>query len=213
MIQKKAVIGAAAFFLVAALFVGYFSLAAEIGGKDNPLVTMDYLESLNPQIEAEIETIVNEKADAVKAELDNKLVEISATINSMLGSGGSPDVSALVNDEAFLNSVVAAVIAQIGSGSSGDSTLVSASDRVEIEPGKSVILPEGTNIMLRIGTGTVVASNSPGLIDLTDAATLDNGQALKQNHLYTVTMEAGREVKNTGTTNVIVFIWGPYTKT
>ncbi|MDR1668559.1 MAG: hypothetical protein LBR76_01195 [Oscillospiraceae bacterium] len=214
MIQKKAVIGAAAFFLVAALFVGYFALAAEIGGKDNPLVTLDYLKSLNPQIEADIEALVNEKVEAKIGEINELLAQASETIDSKVGSGGGGDISALASDEAFINSIAAALAPQIGGTVDGETGLGSFKGRTVIEPGKSVFLPEGTCIMLRLGTATVVASNSPGLIDLTDGtqdSELENGEALKVDHLYTVTMEAGREVKNTGSGNVTVFIWGPYT--
>ncbi len=213
MIQKKAVIGAAAFFLVAALFVGYFALAAEIGGKDNPLVTLDYLESLKPQIEADIETIVNELIGAKMGEIDEKLIEAQQIIDGMTGSGGTGgDISSLVTDEAFIKSIAEALASQIGGTADGDGGLGGFEGRTVIAPGKSVFLPEGTRIMLRLGTGTVVASNSPGLIDMTDASVLENGQALKSMHFYTVTMEAGREVKNTGSDNVTVFIWGPYTQ-
>ncbi|MDR1692937.1 MAG: hypothetical protein LBR72_06220 [Oscillospiraceae bacterium] len=213
MIQKKAVIGAAAFFLVASLFVGYFAIAAEVGGKENPLVTLDYLESLTPKIEELIELKVSERAGAALTEIDGKLELAKQTIDQMAQQGGVPgsvDASALLNDEAFIASIVDAITARVG-GTTGTG-LASASSRVEIEPGKSVAIPQGTNIMLRLGTGTVVASNSPGLIDMSDPGNpINDGQALLQDHLYTCTMEAGRDVKNTGTNTVTVFIWGPFT--
>ena len=57
--------------------------------------------------------------------------------------------------------------------------------------------------MLRIGSAVCVSPSDPGLIDETTAATLANGGALVQNHLYMMTID-GRGVRATaGTTKVL----------
>lgn len=67
----------------------------------------------------------------------------------------------------------------------------------------------GCEIMLRIGSASVSASDSPGLVDTTDASSLNNGSALKANHLYMVTI-AGNGIKATAAT-VKVIVRGSYT--
>ena len=204
MIQKRSVIGAAAFFVLMALTVGYFALAADIGGKENPLVTMDYLQSLYPQIEATIEAVINEKVEARIQEINNG--ELAPPVNHPPQNGGSVDFDELLNDEAFISRVAAEIAAQIGAGTS---SLEAFSEKVVVEAGQTLHLPMGSSVMLRLGTGAVVASNAPGLIDTTTATQLDNGGTLVANHMYTVTMEAGRDIKCSA--RMTVFIWGPYT--
>lgn len=206
MAQKKTVIGAAAFFVVTALLVGYFALAAEIGDKEDPLVSLGYLRSLDPQIEATIEAIAKEKVESQTREITDLLNQAYEKIGDMSG-GSSLDASDLLNNEEFINKIAAELAVQI-SGSTGALDAVSA--RVEVEAGKTLHLPVGSSIMLRLGTGTVVASNSPGLIDMTTGDPLDNGGTLVANHLYTVTMDAGRDIKCSS--KMTVFIWGPYTQ-
>ncbi|MDR0292613.1 MAG: hypothetical protein LBH95_00470 [Oscillospiraceae bacterium] len=207
MIQKKQVIGAAAFFILTALVVGFFALAADFGGKENPLVTLDYLTSLYPQIETTIENTVREKVDVQIQGIEEQIRQAVERINEMSPGGSSPDLSGMLNDEDFINRVAAEVAAQIGASAGGG--LDATSQRVVVDTGKTLHLPLGSSVMLRLGTGTVVASNAPGLIDTTTAQPLDNGGVLTANHMYTVTMEAGRDIKCSST--MTVFIWGPYT--
>jgi hypothetical protein len=205
-IQKKSVIGAAAFFVLMALTVGWFALAADIGGKENPLVTLEYLKSLDPQIEATIEAAVNEKVDARMQEFNDLLSQASEAIGNMPSGGGGIDINDLLNDDALISRIATEISAQIGAGVG---SLEAFALRQEVQTGQTLHLPVGSMVMLRLGSGTVVASNSPGLIDLTTANPLDNGGVLVANHLYTVTMEAGRDIKCTA--KMTVFIWGPFT--
>ena len=67
----------------------------------------------------------------------------------------------------------------------------------------------GCEVMLRVGTANCVAPSSPGLIDETDASTLNNGGALVKNHLYMMTIE-GRGVQATAETTKLL-VRGTYT--
>lgn len=93
-------------------------------------------------------------------------------------------------------------ITQLGSGGANDFKVIS------VASGKTLIGDVGTEIMLRIGTATCVASSSPGLIDSSDAVILSGGGALKTNHLYMVTVE-DRGFK--ATSDVKIVIRGTYT--
>jgi hypothetical protein len=206
-IQKRPVIGAAAFFVVMALVVGSFALAANGGGKEDPLVTLGYLESIYPQIEATIEATVREKVDAQILDFQDLLTQAQNNIGGLSPGVSTADMSELLNNEAFISSIASAMVSQIGVSAGG--SLDAVSQRVEVNANSTLHLPMGSSVMLRLGTGTVVASNSPGLINLTDGSVLDNGSNLVANNLYTVTMEAGRDIKCTA--KMTVFIWGPYT--
>ena len=80
---------------------------------------------------------------------------------------------------------------------------------VTLTNGQTLTGAVGCEIMLRIGSASVSASDSPGLVDTTDASSLNNGSALKANHLYMVTI-AGNGIKATAAT-VKVIVRGSYT--
>lgn len=67
----------------------------------------------------------------------------------------------------------------------------------------------GCEVMLRVGDAVCTADSAPGLIDETDASTLNSGNSLVRNHLYMMTIE-GRGVKATSET-VKVLVRGSYT--
>ncbi len=80
---------------------------------------------------------------------------------------------------------------------------------VTLSNGQKLIGEVGCEIMLRIGSASVSASDSPGLVDTTNAASLNDGSALTANHLYMVTI-AGNGIKATAST-VKVIVRGSYT--
>lgn len=92
-----------------------------------------------------------------------------------------------------------------GSGSSGSANYAV----VTLSQGQTLHLELGCEVMLRVGSASCVASSSPGLIDSTDGSTLNNGGALKTNHLYLATIE-GRSV-SAGSGTVKVLVRGGYT--
>ena len=64
-------------------------------------------------------------------------------------------------------------------------------------------LEVGCEVLLRVGTATVKAGDSPALIDLSSAGTIENGAALTKNHLYLSTI-AGCTITASGTVKVLV---------
>ena len=74
---------------------------------------------------------------------------------------------------------------------------------VSLSSGQKLLGQVGCEILLRIGSAAVSAADTPGLIDMTDASSLNNGSALKQNHLYMVTI-GGNGIKATSAVKVIV---------
>ena len=92
------------------------------------------------------------------------------------------------------------------SSSGGDSATYSV---VTLGQGQQLKLEVGCEVMLRIGSATVVSGTEPGLIDVTTGGTLNNGKALEKNHLYMATI-ADRAVK-AGAATVKLLIRGGYT--
>ena len=127
------------------------------------------------------------------------------------GSTGDPLVTLSYLNETFFNSIMQRVdqkIAQrngqlnqhrIATGGSASATFTV----VTLSEGQTLTGSTGCEVMLRIGSAVCVSPSDPGLIDETTAATLANGGALVQNHLYMMTID-GRGVRATaGTTKVL----------
>ena len=66
----------------------------------------------------------------------------------------------------------------------------------------------GCQVILRSGAAVCAANGSPGLVDLSDAETLENGKGLQANHLYIANAE-GRGF--TSAQGCSVLIAGDYT--
>lgn len=126
------------------------------------------------------------------------------------GSAGDPLVTLSYLNETFFNEIMRQVDQKIaqrtgqaapsGGGASGDTASFTV---VTLSQGQTLTGGVGCEVMLRIGSAVCVSPSDPGLIDETTAATLSNGGALAQNHLYMMTIE-GRGVRATaGTVKVL----------
>ncbi len=80
---------------------------------------------------------------------------------------------------------------------------------IVMENGQVLTGERGVEILLRIGSASVAASSSPGLVDATTAGMLDDGAALEKNHLYMVTIP-GNGIKAVGN-NVMLLVRGEFT--
>ena len=94
----------------------------------------------------------------------------------------------------------------------GDGTVTSRPSTfvvVNLEEGQSVICEAGTELILRMGTGQIIATQKGGLADTTSGYDLANGTAAPSNHLLIVPVADGRGFL--ATSDVIVMIKGGYT--
>lgn len=94
------------------------------------------------------------------------------------------------------------------SGSSGGSGGAASFTVVEVPSGSRVICDAGTELILRQGSGTVIATDKGGLSDTTWGYDLSNGTNIPANHMLIVPVGDGRGF--TATSNVIVMIKGGY---
>lgn len=143
---------------------------------------------------------------------------LTATISvaAEVGSSGDPLVTLSYLNNTYLNTILSKVDEKIAqrnasfAGSGGTSVgTPSTFTLVTMSNGQTLTGGIGCEVMLRVGTAVCTASSMPGLIDTTDASTLNNGGALQKNHVYMMTIE-NRGVKATAAT-VKVLVRGSYT--
>ena len=157
--KKKVLIFLAALALLA-VGTGIGILAAEsgYGSQSDPLITLSYVNGI---LKPELESKTSEALEKAARELSGKLDEKVAAYES-------------------------SVRGLVGSGSSLPTTDVF--QLVTLEDGDTLICARGTEIMLRIGTAEAWGEDSPALVDTTSGDTLDDGDPMKKNHLYMVTI-------------------------
>lgn len=82
---------------------------------------------------------------------------------------------------------------------------------VEVQAGDYVYFGESTEVILRAGLATTIASDNGGLADLTTGIDLRMGDAVPENHHLLVARNDGRGMKIDS--QVFLLIKGPYTVT
>ncbi len=80
---------------------------------------------------------------------------------------------------------------------------------VNLKAGQSVICEAGTELILRMGKGTVIATQKGGLADTTAGYDLANGTPMPSNHLLIVPVADGRGFR--ADAEAIVMVKGGYT--
>ena len=148
---------------------------------------------------------------------------LSATVSFAAdpGTDRDPLITLSYLNENFINTILEKVdqkiagrnneiVRQLG-GQVSDSATGTTDAFIVVTLAKGQVLTGdiGCEVMLRVGTANCVAPSSPGLIDETDASTLNNGGALVKNHLYMMTIE-GRGVQATAETTKLL-VRGTYT--
>ena len=123
------------------------------------------------------------------------------------GSSGDPLVTLSYLNDTFFNSIMQRVDQKIaertGQAVPGGSSSAASFAVVTLNEGQTLTGGIGCEVMLRVGGAVCVSPSDPGLIDETTAATLANGAALAQNHLYMMTIE-GRGVRATAATTKVM---------
>lgn len=101
-------------------------------------------------------------------------------------------------------------LAEVGGGSGG--TAAGTADKfnvVNASAGQQIICSAGTELILRMGSASVIATEKGGIADTTDGFDLADGAFMPANHLLIVPVSDGRGVR--ATTDIIVMIKGGYT--
>ena len=142
-------------------------------------------------------------------------LNMTVSLAAEAGSSGDPLVTLSYLNETFMDSIMSRVDEKIAqrnsqlSGQAGSGTAADTFTVVTLSSGQTLTGGIGCEVMLRVGTAVCVSPSSPGLIDESAAATLNNSGALATNHLYMMTIE-GRGVRATSGT-VKLLVRGSYT--
>lgn len=153
--------------------------AGTAGSQGDPLVTLSYLnEVFLPELLGKVDEQLAGRSEALADELSAQMERDVARLEEKYGAPTSAEGAPAGTVDSF--------------------TVVT------LTSGQTLYGEIGCEVLLRVGTATVVSPSSPGLIDLTSATTLDSGKALTKNHLYMMTIDE-RGVKATAaTTKVLV---------
>lgn len=98
-------------------------------------------------------------------------------------------------------------IAEVNSGSGAGSAEVFKV--VEVKKDQQLICSAGTELILRMGKATIIATEKGGLADTTAGFDLANNAEMPANHLLIVPVADGRGIK--ATADVLVMVKGGYT--
>lgn len=138
-----------------------------------------------------ISTIV---AFAAPGDSDDPLVTLSYITDTLM-----PDI------EKRIDAKVSEAVASGGNITSSGATY----SLVNIKANHTVIGGEGTEFILRMGSGTIVATENGGVADLTAGVDLANGTAIPANHMLVAPKDDSRGLKLDR--DAIVLIKGTYT--
>ncbi|MEA5038795.1 MAG: hypothetical protein VB086_03040 [Clostridiaceae bacterium] len=197
----------AAVVLVTLAITGYFAIAAEYGSKDDPLVTLSYItEVLSPETMEKIDAALAEKQAAFDQQVNDKVAAVNKALDEKLATYQAALNQGGISDD-LIEQIADRVIEKLGTGT-GTTTAQSTWEVLKVPAGKKVICEVGCEIVLRINSASCYATSSPGLIDLSDGSTLENGKALVANHLYLASIQ-GRGFSSSG--GCTVLINGKYT--
>ena len=169
--------------LVAVLMVaGLGVIAAEYGSQSDPLVTLSYIEKvLLPNAQKDVDKTVSNAMEEFEDALTDSDKTIQSYIDKKLRSFASGDV-----DEELIDAIAASVLEQAGGSVTAGEVSWSV---IQVPAGRTVVCEVGVQAILRVGQATCVAAGTPGLIDLSNGETLENGGALAANHLYTASIQ------------------------
>jgi len=177
--QKKRVVRAVVLGLTALTLTVGGVIAAGEGTQADPLITLSYL---NQTALPAVTEQVEGKAAAYQEELAGKLDQAIQQYTAQMEE--------LVGDESAQQHAATYTV-------------------VTLKKDQQLNMDIGCEVMLRIGTAQCVSPSSPGLINTTTGAILNNGSALEVNHLYMSTI-AGRSIKATANTTKVL-VRGSYT--
>jgi len=173
--KKKSIRTAFCLALVGAVLAAFVAIAADVGTQGDPLVTLSYLNDVfMEQIMGRVDEKITGRNETLRGELQESITRKEQELLGRLG-GNSAD-------------------------SSGGMAVTYM--EVQLEKGQVLYGAAGCEVMLRSGSARCVSDAAPGLVDTTGGSTINNGSALKKDHLYM--MPDARGVQAEGSTTLLV---------
>ena len=129
------------------------------------------------------------------------------------GSDNDPLISKSYIDQVVIPQIKQFVEERLASVNNNDggqtaNTETPAFTVVNVEKGKKVICSAGTELILRSGQATIIATPKGGLADTTSGYDLPDGTPMPPNHMLIVPLADGRGIK--ADTDIIIMVKGGY---
>lgn len=172
--KKRGLVRLTSVLLAGVCLLAGVALAAGEGTKEDPLITLSYLDQT--AMPAILEQ-VDERAGTYEQQLVDKLDEAIRDYSARMEE-------AVSRHQSQHNNATYAV--------------------VTLTRGQQMKMDVGCEVMLRIGTAQCVSPSSPGLIDTTTGQSINNGGNLEVNHLYMATIVDRAIKATANTTKVLV---------
>ena len=140
------------------------------------------------------------------------VVALTTAVIADPGTESDPLISKSYIDDVLMPQIEKLVDSKVaGLGGSGGSSADSAGKFVVVEASKGdeIICAAGTEVILRMGKATLIATEKGGLADTTIGEDLPDGTQMPPNHLLIVPVADGRGLR--ADTDIIVMIKGGYT--
>ncbi|MCI9625240.1 MAG: hypothetical protein HFI90_00480 [Clostridia bacterium] len=128
------------------------------------------------------------------------MIVFAVVVIAAPGSEEDPVVSVSYLENIFMTKVQSYI----------DQKAVPQYDVVTLKEGQTLMAEKGTELILRMGTANVIASQKGGLSDVTGGVDIADGGQMPSNHLLIVPLGDGRGVKATAA-EVLVMVRGGYT--
>lgn len=178
--KKKSLRTLLCLILAGTMLAAFVAVAADVGSQGDPLVTLSYLsEVFMGQMTEKMDEKLAGRNDTMRAQLQDTIARKEQEILGRLG----------------------------GNSADSEGGLAVTYMQVDLAAGQTLYGSAGCEVMLRSGSAKCVASGTPGLLDTTDGTSINNGSALKQNHLYMMTADRGVKAGN----DVTLLVRGSYT--
>lgn len=127
------------------------------------------------------------------------------------GSDTDPLISKSYIDNVLMPQIYSYIDKAVAGGSTSQPTgETSVFEVVNIKAGQRLICGKGTELILRMGSGTVIASMRGGIADVTAGVDLGSGDAIPSNHLLIVPLSDGRGLQFDDSGDAIVMVKGSY---
>ena len=122
---------------------------------------------------------------------------------ALVSGGGNSDLEARLSAQEDLISVLSQEIATLKEAGS------SSFEIVKVPAGSSIYGKQGSEMIIRSGDGTIVASSAGGVQDVTDGVDLAGGVKAPNNNLLIIPREDGRGIM--ANKAMVVMVRGGYT--
>ncbi|MBQ9757150.1 MAG: hypothetical protein IJW15_01875 [Clostridia bacterium] len=155
------------------------------------------------------------KKNKTRFKLALALVVLSLMFTVVLAEPGTEDDPLITKsyiDDVLMPKIekyVESAIAGLKTGGSGTGA-AAVFEVVEASEGQEIICSAGTELILRMGKATIIATEKGGLADTTAGFDLADGTDMPSNHLLIVPVADGRGIR--ANSDIIVMIKGGFTK-